>query len=501
MAPDKNHQVVKAFAAMRSLGIGAETVKPVLKRLLKLYGGNWKLIEEDNYRTLADAIFEEQDDKLKVEKDNDMMEEDPEPAPKRQHREDSKVPVFSNGDNRRNGVTDPTSVLHHHLSELPSGSKGKGIRVHSDEGNSSLHPASGSAHCANREADTDDNPDSPYCRNKNAIVAREQQPIESHDQVITVSNGDRKKAFHMVNDITRGMEKVKISLLDEIGTEAVPKFVYCPQNTAYEYAYVHMSLARISNEDCCAKCIGDCLSSSIPCACASVTGGEFAYTPDGLLDLKLLKACIDIKNSSDTKDMVYCEVCPLQRAKNARKPGKCEGHVVRKFIKECWIKCGCNMLCGNRVVQRGISRNLQVFLTSDGKGWGLRTLEDLPQGAFVCEYVGEILTNIELYERNEKNSGKGKHVYPVLLDSDWTTEGTLKDEEALCLDATHFGNVARFINHRCHDGNLIDIPVQVETPDRHYYHVAFFTTRKVKALDELTWVSNLNGFDTRKRKV
>lgn len=87
-------------------------------------------------------------------------------------------------------------------------------------------------------------------------------------------------------------------------------------------------------------------------------------------------------------------------------------------------------------------------MTSDGKGWGLRTLEDLPQGAFVCEYVGEILTNIELYERNEKNSGKDKHVYPVLLDSDWTTEGNLKDEEALCLDATHFGNVARFINHR-----------------------------------------------------
>lgn len=86
-------------------------------------------------------------------------------------------------------------------------------------------------------------------------------------------------------------------------------------------------------------------------------------------------------------------------------------------------------------------------MTSEGKGWGLRALEDLPKGAFVCEYVGEVVTNTELYERNMKNTGE-RHTYPVLLDADWGTEGVLKDEEALCLDATFYGNVARFINHR-----------------------------------------------------
>lgn len=142
-------------------------------------------------------------------------------------------------------------------------------------------------------------------------------------------------------------------------------------------------------------------------------------------------------------------------------------------------------------------------MTADGKGWGVRTLEELPKGAFVCEYVGEILTNIELYERNKRRGGE-KHTYPVLLDADWSSEGVLKDEDALCLDATYYGNVARFINHRyslhyflfihvaiwkreilllqrvlvfawlnfrCSDGNLIEIPVQIETPDHHYYHV------------------------------
>ena len=91
---------------------------------------------------------------------------------------------------------------------------------------------------------------------------------------------------------------------------------------------------------------------------------------------------------------------------------------------------------------------LKVFLTDDGKGWGLRTLEELPKGAFICEYVGEILTNMELYERNNQSSSKDRHTYPVLLDADWGSEGVLKDEDALCLDATYYGNVARFINHR-----------------------------------------------------
>lgn len=89
----------------------------------------------------------------------------------------------------------------------------------------------------------------------------------------------------------------------------------------------------------------------------------------------------------------------------------------------------------------------QVFQTSEGKGWGVRTLEALEKGTFVCEYVGEVVTNQELYERNEEFSGD-RHTYPVLLDADWASERHLKDEEALCLDATKFGNVARFINHR-----------------------------------------------------
>ncbi|KAG1354014.1 Histone-lysine N-methyltransferase SUVR4 [Cocos nucifera] len=302
-----------------------------------------------------------------------------------------------------------------------------------------------------------------------------------------IALGDLRPA-HDLNDVTKGEERVRISILNEVNNQRYPpSFHYIPHNIVYQNAYINLSLARIGDENCCSDCFGDCLAAKIPCACARETAGEFAYTRDGLLRKDFLDACIAMHCSPQKHHYFYCKDCPLERTKNEVSPDPCKGHLLRKFIKECWSKCGCNKECGNRVVQRGIRCNLQVFFTGQRKGWGLRTLEELPRGTFACEYVGEILTNMELYDRTVQTTGDAKHTYPVLLDADWGTEGVLKDEEALCLDATFYGNVARFINHRCFDANLIGIPVEVETPDHHYYHLAFFTTRKIEALEELTW--------------
>lgn len=279
--------------------------------------------------------------------------------------------------------------------------------------------------------------------------------------------------YYSVADITRGLEKQEISLINEFNDEMLPAFTYIPKNVNYKTANVKFMLSCVSDENC-SNCFGDCLYPELPCACAA----ETAYTTEGLLKKKFLKSCISISLNPKKGNYLYC---PLERMGKRAQSGSC-----RKFIKECWYKCGCVLNCGNRVVQRGITAKLQVFMTPEGKGWGLRTLEDLCKGTFVCEYVGEILTNIELFQRNEQNKDE-KHTYSVLLDADWSSEGFLKDENALCLDATSFGNVARFINHRCVDANMVEIPVEVESPDHHYYHLAFFTTRDVKAMEELTW--------------
>ncbi|VVA28021.1 PREDICTED: histone-lysine N-methyltransferase [Prunus dulcis] len=295
------------------------------------------------------------------------------------------------------------------------------------------------------------------------------------------------KSFFYIDDITRGEERVKVSLENGRNAEDLPIFFYIPNNLVYKNAYVKFSLARISHGGCCSHCFGDCLTSPIPCLCAAETGGQFAYTPGGFVTEKFLEECISLKRERKQDHYLYCRNCPLQRSKNKKSSVPCKGHLLQNFIKECWSKCWCNKKCGNRIVQQSITVKLQVFLTPEGKGWGLRTLEDLPAGAFVCEYVGEILTNTELHERNVGSPGNKNTCYQVLLDAGWGSKGVLKDEEVLCLDATVYGNVARFINHRCSDATLVEIPVEVETPDHHYYHIALFTTRKVDAMEELTW--------------
>nr|GMD25134.1 probable inactive histone-lysine N-methyltransferase SUVR2 isoform X2 [Ipomoea batatas] len=70
-------RIVSAFRAMKALGISEDKVKPTLKRLLKLYNKNWDLIEEENYRPLIDAIFDnEEAEAAKREKSSKNAEED-----------------------------------------------------------------------------------------------------------------------------------------------------------------------------------------------------------------------------------------------------------------------------------------------------------------------------------------------------------------------------------------------------------------------------------------
>uniref|UniRef100_H2YWN1 SET domain-containing protein n=1 Tax=Ciona savignyi TaxID=51511 RepID=H2YWN1_CIOSA len=60
-------------------------------------------------------------------------------------------------------------------------------------------------------------------------------------------------------------------------------------------------------------------------------------------------------------------------------------------IYECNPKCKCNSQCKNRVVQKGLQCRLQLFKTQK-KGWGIRCLDDIANGAFVCIYTGKIQT-------------------------------------------------------------------------------------------------------------
>lgn len=44
--------------------------------------------------------------------------------------------------------------------------------------------------------------------------------------------------------------------------------------------------------------------------------------------------------------------------------------------------------------------HLELFKTAL-TGWGVRALQEIPKGSFVCEYVGEVITDKEADQREE----------------------------------------------------------------------------------------------------
>ncbi|XP_008550725.1 histone-lysine N-methyltransferase EHMT2 isoform X2 [Microplitis demolitor] len=156
-----------------------------------------------------------------------------------------------------------------------------------------------------------------------------------------------------------------------------------------------------------------------------------------------------------------------------------EGKLIPEFnyadppmLFECNQACACNRItCNNRVVQHGLTQRFQLFRTI-GKGWGLRTLRHISKGSYVCEYVGEIISDSEADHREDDS-------YLFDLDN--------RDGETYCIDARRYGNLARFINHSCAP-NLLPVRVFVEHQDLHFPRIAFFANRDIEADEEL-------GFD------
>lgn len=65
------------------------------------------------------------------------------------------------------------------------------------------------------------------------------------------------------------------------------------------------------------------------------------------------------------------------------------GILLSLRIYECNKMCKCSaQMCTNRLVQHGLQVRLQLFKTQN-KGWGIRCLDDVAKGSFVCIYAGE----------------------------------------------------------------------------------------------------------------
>jgi len=149
---------------------------------------------------------------------------------------------------------------------------------------------------------------------------------------------------------------------------------------------------------------------------------------------------------------------------------------LQRPVLECNDDCSCGQSCFNRLVQRGVTVKLQVF---DGghKGVGVRTLQPIMRGSFVCEYSGELLSYSSA-RRRAAYSNPAMHNYLLEVREFFGPKSL-----TTYVDATYVGNVGRFINHSC-EPNLFVQPVRVENE---VPHVALFALSDIPMYTELTY--------------
>lgn len=117
------------------------------------------------------------------------------------------------------------------------------------------------------------------------------------------------------------------------------------------------------------------------------------------LDPEFLCGC-DCTDDCKDKEKCACWQLTLEGVRSMQKDVNPEyvGYTYRRLLEavstgiyECNSRCKCSSTCLNRVVQNPLQLKLQVFKTSN-RGWGIRCLNDIPQGAFICIYAGSLLT-------------------------------------------------------------------------------------------------------------
>nr|XP_048678501.1 histone-lysine N-methyltransferase EHMT1 isoform X5 [Caretta caretta] len=229
-------------------------------------------------------------------------------------------------------------------------------------------------------------------------------------------------------DIARGYERIPIPCINSVDSESCPtNYKYVSQNCVTSPMNIDRNITHLQY----CVCIDDCSSSNCMCGQLSM---RCWYDKDGRL--------LPEFNMSEP---------PL--------------------IFECNHACSCWRNCRNRVVQNGLRVRLQLYRTQK-MGWGVRSMQDIPLGTFVCEYVGELISDSEADVREEDS-------YLFDLDN--------KDGEVYCIDARFYGNISRFINHLC-EPNLTPVRVFMSHQDLRFPRIAFFSTRQIEAGEEI-------GFD------
>ncbi|GMH09727.1 hypothetical protein Nepgr_011568 [Nepenthes gracilis] len=154
-------------------------------------------------------------------------------------------------------------------------------------------------------------------------------------------------------------------------------------------------------------------------------------------------------------------------------------------ITECGPTCRCESECVNRLTQKGVSVKMKIVRDMK-KGWGLHADQKIPNGQFVCEYAGELLTTKEARRRQleyDELASSGRFSSSLLVIREHLPSG--KACFRINIDATRIGNAARFINHSCDGGNLST--VLVRSCGAFLPRICFFASEDIQVGEELTF--------------
>ncbi|KAM9309113.1 histone-lysine N-methyltransferase SETDB1-B isoform 2-T2 [Pholidichthys leucotaenia] len=167
-----------------------------------------------------------------------------------------------------------------------------------------------------------------------------------------------QKPSYYIRDITDGKEDIPISCVNEIDSTPPPDVAYSKERIPADGVFINTSDEFLVGCDCTDGC-----RDKSKCSCHQLTLQATACAPGA----QIIPSAGYLHKRLD-------ECLPTG-------------------IYECNKRCKCSVqMCTNRLVQHGLQVRLQLFKTQN-KGWGIRCLDDVAKGSFVCIYAGKILTD------------------------------------------------------------------------------------------------------------
>ncbi|KAJ0690263.1 putative [histone H3]-lysine(4) N-trimethyltransferase chromatin remodeling SET family [Helianthus annuus] len=247
-------------------------------------------------------------------------------------------------------------------------------------------------------------------------------------------------------DMSRNKEQVPVFLFNDIDDNHEPlNFDY--QVTTIFPPFVYHNVRSTGGCNCVDGCTLDCV-------CVKKNGGECAYDLNG----RILRG--------------------------------------KPIIFECGPFCSCPSNCLNRVSQKGVKNRFEVFRSME-TGWGVRSLDLIQAGSFICEYTGVVLTRdqAQVFTMN----GEDSLVYPNRFGERWAEWGDFSQVYSdyvrpsypsippleFAIDVSKMRNVACYMSHSPCPNVFVQL-VMYDHAHTAYPHLMLFAMENIPPMRELS---------------